>query len=114
MAKIVGSKTTTKTQNSFTSQLNPEVYATELTRSQWKVILGDEAQIRDQASIHVSQLLNSSSPPISISDAALFDMVGPLVTAIQEISLSEMPSSTEIREVVFGIKRLSSPSPDGF
>ena len=74
----------------------------------------DEDQIRDQASLHFSKLLNSSTAPSSTSDAILFYMAGPSITDEDNISLSAIPSPSEIKEDVFGLKGLSSPGPDGF
>lgn len=62
-----------------------------------------EPQIRDQATIHFSNLLNSSSPPSSISDVVLFDMIGPSITVEDNISLFAIPSPSEIKEAAFSL-----------
>ena len=71
----------------------------------------DEEQIRDQACIHFSKLLQSS---FSIPDESLFNMAGPSVKEEQNGILVAIPSATKIRDAVFGLKRNVAPGPDGF
>ena len=50
----------------------------------------------------------------SILDEAVLIMAGPSVTVGQNQILSAIPSSVEIREVVFGLNKSSFLGPDGF
>lgn len=61
--------------------------------------------------VYSSNLLQPSSATL---DEALFYMIGPSVSPEQNKSLTAIPSSTDIREAVFQLKKNSSPCPDGF
>lgn len=74
-------------------------------------VIEDAEEIRVQACSFFSNLMQSSS---SVPDKALFNRLGPSVSDEQNQILVAVPTSVEIREVVFSLKRSSSPGPDGF
>lgn len=47
-------------------------------------------------------------------DNSLFQMASPSVSEAQNLTLTSIPYPKEIRNVVFKLKRLSSPGPNGF
>ena len=71
----------------------------------------EEEDIKAQACLHFTRQATSSS---IILDEALFDLIGPSLNEDQNNFLVATPAPLEIREAVFGLKKHSSPGPDGF
>lgn len=102
-------KQATGTQNYFIYLLSLDNRIDSI--SAWGTHLEDEEEIRVQASIFFSILLQSS---LATPDESPFDMAGPSVSIKKNQYLTAIPSPLEIRKAVFRLKKSSSLGPDRF